>query len=103
MQKRRLPIGKIMLAVLLLAGIAVAYRQSLVPPMWSPLPALDLANPRGWTGGLLLDWQLAELRRSPELCARVLKKPHIVHTRVPDQPYDNRCGWVNAVSVSAAA
>ena len=102
MPKRRRPIAKLSLVILVIAGIAIAYRQSLVPPAFSPLPPLDLANPRGWTGGILIDWQLAELKRSSRLCARVLRRPHIRYRKTKDNPFQKGCGWRNAVSVSQA-
>lgn len=100
--RRRLPIATLILALLAVAGVGLAYRQGLVPSAFSPLPVIDLAYPRGWTGGLLIDWQLAELKGSAQLCQRVLRQPHIQAKPVPDNPYEERCGWRNAVSVSAA-
>lgn len=100
MRKRRIPVASLLFVITVVISIGLAFRQSLIPPAWSPLPVLDLANPRGWTGGILIDWQLAELKRSPELCARVLHRPIIEHRAIPDKPYSDRCGWYNAVAVS---
>lgn len=88
-----------MLLLLLLAGIGLAFRQGLVPPKHSPLPALDLDSPLG----PLVDWQLAELRRDAELCSRVLVAPHIEAVAIRDNPLRRGCGWTNSVRVSSVA
>jgi hypothetical protein len=94
-QRRLLLVG---LLLLLLAGGAIyAFRQGLVPARYSPLPLLHLDRP----STLFLDWQLAELRREPELCRRVLIGPHINAVAVSDNPPRNGCGWVNSVRLAA--
>ena len=100
MAGRRIRYGAIFLVVVAALGVAILFRQSLVPWFLSPLPRLDLANPRGWTGGLLIDWQLAELRYSKRMCRKVLKKPHIHFRHLPDRPYIKGCGWLNSVRVT---
>lgn len=96
MRKRRFPLLRILLLVILLAGVALAFRQGLIPARYSPLPLIDLAS----SPGLLVDWQLASLRREPELCRRVLSRPHIAAAPVPDNPVSKGCGWTNAVRFS---
>ena len=97
MRRRRHPLGRILFLLLLIAGIGLAFRQGLVPVRYSPLPALDLDSP--W--GLLVDWQLAELRRDGELCSRVLVPPHIEAVAIRDNPLKKGCGWTNSVRVSS--
>ncbi|HEX5958485.1 MAG TPA: extensin family protein [Hyphomicrobiaceae bacterium] len=101
MRRRRFPIFRILLLFLLLGGIAFAFRQGLIPARYSPLPLVDLGSPPG----IFVDWQLASLRREPELCRRVLREPHIDAVSVEDNPIRNGCGWTNTVrfdSISGA-
>jgi hypothetical protein len=93
MRKRRLPIGRILLLLVLAGGIAFGFRQGLIPARYSPLPLIDLGRPPG----LFVDWQLASLRREPELCRRVLVQPHIDAVPIQDTPVSKGCGWTNAV------
>src|SRR5919106_299420 len=96
MRKRR-PILVGLILLLVLAGAAmVSFRQGLIPARYSPLPLLSLDHP----SRLLLDWQLAELRREPELCRRALTAPHIEAVVVRDNPLTNGCGWVNSVRLA---
>lgn len=97
MRKRRLPIGRFLLLLIVLAGVGFAFRQGLVPARYSPLPALDLASPLP----LIVDWQIAELRRDSELCSRVLVPPHIQAVPIRDNPLRKGCGWTNSVRVSS--
>ena len=97
MRKRRLRIGRFLLLLMLLAGVGLAFRQGLVPARYSPLPALDLASPLP----LIVDWQIAELRRDAELCSRVLVPPHIDAVAIRDNPLRKGCGWTNSVRVSS--
>ncbi|MCL4767235.1 MAG: extensin family protein [Hyphomicrobiaceae bacterium] len=97
MRRRRLPVGRFLLLLLLLGGTALAFRQGLVPPRYSPLPALDLDSP----GFFFVDWQIAELRRDAELCSRVLVPPHIEAVPIRDNPLSKGCGWTNSVRVSS--
>jgi hypothetical protein len=83
-------------AALFLGGAFAALRQGLIPPRWSPLPVVDLAEPHGW----LIDWRLAELKADRDLCARVLRGPFIEALPIADKPLENGCGWVNAVRVT---
>ncbi len=78
-----------------LAAIGVSFRQGWVPPRLSPLPALDMSVAQPW----FIDWRLAELRRDPALCSRVLKSPHISATPIIDSPLQDGCGWINGVRV----
>jgi hypothetical protein len=98
MSQRRFRKTRITLLVLLLAGLALAFRQGLIPATYSPLPSLDLAT----RPGFLVDWQLASLRRAPEVCRRMLTGPHIEATPIPDNELRNGCGWTNSVSLSSA-
>jgi hypothetical protein len=99
--KARKRIGRILLVVLLLpvaAGVAVAFRQGVVPPALNPLPALDLGRADPW----LVDWRLASLRYDPALCRRVLVGPLVEAQPVADNPLRDGCGWTNAVRLSQA-
>jgi hypothetical protein len=80
-----------------LAGVGASFRHGWVPPRYSPLPALNLSVARPW----FIDWRLAELRRDPALCARVLRPPHIVATSIADSPLQDGCGWTNGVRVAS--
>lgn len=77
---------------------SLIFRQGLVPPKLSPVPALNL----DYRGGWLVDWQLAEIRRDANLCARVIKNPNIDAKPIADLPLAEGCGLKNGVRVSAA-
>jgi hypothetical protein len=80
------------------AGVALAFRQGLVPPLLNPLPVVDLAEP----APRLVDWRLASIRHYPSVCARTLKAPHIEARQIPDGPLNHGCGWSNAVHLVSA-
>jgi hypothetical protein len=86
------------LLVLVLGGIAFAFRQGLVPSYLNPLPALDLGRSSPW----LVDWRLAAMKYHPDLCRRVLVAPHIDAQPIADSPLRDGCGWTNAVRMSQA-
>jgi hypothetical protein len=99
--RSRRRIGRVLLfAVLLVAagGVAVAFRQGVVPPALNPLPAIDLSRPGPW----FVDWRLAALRYDHALCRRVLARPYIEAQPIPDIPINNGCGLINAVRMSRA-
>ncbi|MEZ5898841.1 MAG: extensin family protein [Hyphomicrobiaceae bacterium] len=81
-----------------LAGvlIAAAFWLGIVPQRFSPFAPLDLSEPAPW----FLDLRLAALKSEKTLCQAVLKEPFIAASHVPDQPYENGCGWRNAVRLS---
>jgi hypothetical protein len=85
-----------LLGLLGLGAIVAAFRQGWVPTPLSPLPLLDLSVHDPW----FLDWRLAETRRDPEICRKVLAAPLIAASRVADQPLQDGCGWENAVRIS---
>ena len=97
MRKRRLPILRLLLLLVLLLGIGLAFRQGLVPARYSPLPALDLDSPLP----LVVVWEIAELRRDSVRGSRVLVPPHIEAVAIRDNPLRNGCGWTNSVRVSS--
>jgi hypothetical protein len=86
------------LVVLAVVGMALAFRQGLVPPLLNPLPVIDLAEGRPW----LTDWRLAGIRHYASVCARTLKAPHIDAQQIADGPIQNGCGWANAVRLGSA-
>lgn len=65
---------------------------------WSYVGTLDLNEPDAW----FLDAKLASLRTSEQRCHTTLTAPAIIATPVPDHPYENGCGWQNAVHIKAA-
>lgn len=79
-------------------GAAAGFRFGLIPARYSPLPRLSLAAP----GGMLVDWQIAELRHEPQLCREVLAGPVVEASSIPDSPIKNGCGWENAFRLSRA-
>jgi hypothetical protein len=89
--------GGVALALLAICVFFVM-RQGLLPAAWSPLPALDLADPGAW----FVDWRIAELKRDRALCLRVLRAPQISAAPVAANPLKNGCGWENAVRISNA-
>jgi hypothetical protein len=80
---------------LIIGGIGVVFRQGLLPPKLSPVPALSLDYKGGW----LVDWQLAEIRRDPALCERVIKNANIDAKPIADLPLNDGCGLRNGVRV----
>lgn len=79
-------------------AVFAAFWLGLVPQRLSPLAPLDLAEPQSW----FLNFRLAALKKNPGLCASVLKAPIIAATPIADQPFENGCGWRNAVKLAAA-
>jgi hypothetical protein len=95
---RRIVAACLLLAALIVAAIVLLLREGAIPVSWSPLPALNLAEPDNW----LLDWRLAEVGRDAQLCARVLTPPWIEATAVADVARKDGCGWSNGVRMRAA-
>src|SRR5262245_47747143 len=91
--RRRPRVLRTILVLLLLGGVAFAFRQGLMPWYLNPLPALDLGQAGPW----LVDWRLAAMKRDPALCRRVLVAPHIDAQPIADSPLKDGCGWSNAV------
>jgi hypothetical protein len=83
---------------LFVGGGGFALRQGWLPPKLSPVPALNLDYKGGW----LVDWQLAEIRRDPALCERVIRTPNIDAKPIADLPITDGCGLRNGVRVSGA-
>jgi hypothetical protein len=88
----------VVLIVLAAAGMALAFRGGLVPPLINPLPVIDLAEGRPW----LADWRLASIKHHASVCARTLKAPHIEAQQITDGPMHDGCGWDNAVRLVSA-
>jgi hypothetical protein len=87
--------------VLLLLGLgclALVFRQAVVIAALKLLPPVDLAQSDLW----LVDWRLAALRYSPDMCSRVLRSPHIVAQPIADATMHNGCGWANSVRLAQA-
>jgi len=95
--KRRIP-SLLLLALLLGASLFGAMRLGFLPQRWSPFPPITLAERPEW----FVDTRLSALRRDRDLCDAVLKSPYIDAVSVPDNPYKNGCGWVNAVKFQKA-
>lgn len=89
---------RILLFVLVTGATAVAFRQGVITPSFNPLPAIDLAKAHPW----FVDWRLAAIKRSPQLCAGTLKAPHVQAEPIADKLEANGCGWTNGVSLSEA-
>ena len=99
MTRRHVPRAlRIILLLVVVGGIALVFRQGLVPAAVNPLPAVDLGQPNPW----LVDWRLAALKYDPDLCKRVLISPHIDAQPIADNPPRNGCGWTNAVRMAQA-
>src|SRR5262245_5914997 len=96
--RRRPRVLRTILILLILGGLAFAFRQGLVPWYLNPLPAIDLGGPRPW----LADWRLAAMKHDPNLCRRVLAAPHVEVQPIADHPLEDGCGWTNAVRMSGA-
>jgi hypothetical protein len=97
--RRRPRVLRTILILLILGGLAFAFRQGLVPSYLNPLPAIDLARPNPW----LADWRLAAIKYNPDLCRRVLVAPHVDAQPIADHSAQEGCGWTNAVRMSGAA
>lgn len=89
---------RILVFVLVATSTAIAFRQGVVAPAINPFPPIDLSEPHPW----FVDWRLAAIRGSPQLCAGALKAPHIIAEPIPDKVESNGCGWRNSVTVSGA-
>lgn len=98
MLTRRRVFAGLLLAALLLAAVVLALRQGALPAGWSPLPAIDLAEPSSW----LVDWRLSDVGRDAQLCARVLQPPWIEASAVADAELKDGCGWTNGIRLTAA-
>ena len=86
------------LVVLIIACAILVMRQGWLPARYTPLPAIDLANPDNW----FVDWRLAELRYERGLCRSVMIEPVITASPIRDKPLQKGCGWVNAVRIKQA-
>lgn len=91
-------LAKLFLALLILGGAFAAFWTGVIPPRLNPLRPIDLSDP----GGIMRDFRLAALRKDPETCRAILKKPHIEAVAIPDQPLKNGCGWTNTFQLSGA-
>lgn len=89
-------VRKVALAIAIMAAVFVAFRQGLIPPRYSPLPAIVIERPFP----LVVDWQLRELATDDALCRGLLSSKHLTGAKVSDRPIRNGCGWTNAVRVS---
>lgn len=99
-RRRRAPwVSLTALVILLAVGLFFVLRQGVLPPGYSPLPALNLSEPNAW----FVDWRIAELKRDRDLCRRVLKPPLISAVQVNANPIKDGCGWENAVRLSSVA
>jgi hypothetical protein len=96
--RRRARWPHVLLSVLVASGIAILFRQGLVPPALNPLPLIDLSQANPW----LLDWRLAGIKYYPNVCARTLRAPHIEAQLIPDSPMKDGCGWSNGVRLLSA-
>jgi hypothetical protein len=94
-RKTRLRPGYLFLAMVLATA---ALWNGLIPLRYLPYATLKLSEPDSW----FLDFRLAALKRDPEQCKTVLTGPLIYAHAVPDAPYENGCGWTNAVAFSHA-
>ena len=92
-------VRKLTLVVVAAAAVFVVFRQGWIPPRFSPLPPVDLANPYP----LIVDWQLVELGQSRDLCRRVMAQKGVTARPVADKPIVDGCGWENAVNMIGAA
>lgn len=99
MRRTKSILAKLGVTLLLAGAVVTAFREGLVPAKYSPLPVISLNEPGHW----LLDWQLAGLRREPELCWRVLKPPYLDAVLVADSPMKDGCGWQNSVRMSLSS
>jgi hypothetical protein len=86
------------LVLLLAATVAGAFWFGLVPQRLSPLSPISLDERPGW----FVDARLSVLRYDQPFCLSVLKPPHIDASPIPDRPFRDGCGWVNAVRFSSA-
>src|SRR5262245_29346732 len=97
-RRRRRVWRRVPLLLVLVTGVALAFRQGLVPPLLNPLPVIDLAEGHPW----LADWRLASIKRHTSVCTRTLKAPHIDAQQIADGPIGDGCGWANAVRLTTA-
>jgi hypothetical protein len=99
MSSRHWLVRRLLPILLLILGLAFAVvRQGFLPANWSPLPAIDLAQPDAW----FVDWRLAQLKSNAELCGRVLRQPWVEAQLIPDADMKDGCGWASGVRLSAA-
>lgn len=92
-------IRKLVIFGILVAGVGIAFRQGLIPPQYSPLPPLDLDR----SYPLVVDWQLVEVGRDRGLCKRTILQTGINARQIPDKPFEDGCGWENAVGLLSIA
>ncbi len=87
----------IIMLLVVLGGIYIyGLRMGHLSAGLSPLPAIDLSSGSGW----FIDWRLAQLAHSRDLCQEMFKGPHAIASPVPDRPIGaDDCGYVNAFSV----
>jgi len=86
------------LTLVVLAAVALVFRQGWLPARYTPVPVLDLDHPLP----IVTDWQLAELRRDRRMCQQMIDSSRkLIASPVPDNPIRKGCGWINAVRPTA--
>jgi len=88
-------VRKLAISFAVIFGVVVAFRQGLIPPKVSPLPAIVVERPFP----LVIDWQLVELQKDRDLCRGLVSSSLVRASQIPDRPLQEGCGWTNAVSV----
>ena len=96
--RRRRSTAKLLLGLLVLASAGVAFWLGMVPQGFNPLPRLSLSKPGQW----FVDLRLAALRNQPDQCAALLNDPELSAKQIDDKPFENGCGWQNAMRLSSA-
>ncbi|MEO1650293.1 MAG: extensin family protein [Pseudomonadota bacterium] len=87
---------KVALYFAVIIGGVLAFRQGLIPPQYSPLPAIVVERPFP----LVVDWQLKELSTSRDLCRGLVSTKHVTGRQVADKSTGAGCGWTNAIQMS---
>lgn len=89
------PLAVVLVASVVLAGVAFERGQVRIPAHLNPFAPLDLVAEPNW----LTRFKLSRLDRDPARCSAILATSDMVYTVLGNRETGPRCGFNNAVSV----
>lgn len=88
--------GLVLVALVGLGALAIREGR-LATRLIGTFAPVDLNVPDGY----FLDWRLAAMKSSRELCRRVVKAPHAVAAEIDDWTSPEGCGWSNGLRLAS--
>jgi hypothetical protein len=93
MSRFLVPLLLLLLLSVVAAGLGIQQGWIKIPPNWLPWGPPDLSQKPGWFARI----QINSLAIDRGVCLRVLDRPDLRFTPIPDRRVDDRCGFENAV------